>query len=63
MSRSVQPTSAPICTIGSCASVPAVSACTVAATNTKKLERWMPCHTLRGSHFIPHDVTWMITRT
>ena len=63
MSSSVTPTSAPICTMGSCASVPAMMPCTVAAPNTKKLEKWMPCHTLRGSHFIPHDVTWMTTST
>ena len=42
-------------------SVPDVTACTVAVTNTTNESWWIPCHTRRGIQRIAHDVTWTTT--
>jgi hypothetical protein len=42
-------------------SVPALIPWMVTITNRTYDNRWIPCHSLRGSHFIIHELTWMTT--
>jgi len=61
ITTTVRPTRAPACTVRSPASLPALNACTVAPTNTRKLERCTVCHSFRGSRRIANDVAWITT--